>query len=566
MNKKLVILIVISVFFGNYVAFSQQTTLGLSIPDSLLLKNYSELDKRFKKNNTDTLKSTLYLNAYLQKAMLDKDSLKIPLAYFRLSFYEKNDSIKLLYINKSLRISQNINDRDYIANAYNLKGLYYLDKWNYNKALEYLLKAVEYSKKSKNKFYYYSRHNIGILKSRLGKYDEALEVFKESLNYEKQRKRRDRDTIEYVESIHSVAEAYSNLKQIDSSNVYINQGLSLLTQDRRMLCSRLVLLKGINQYQKRKYKEAKSTLKTIGDLSNFEDKTGLVKLYFYLGKIHEENNKIDLASTYFKKNDSIFQSSGHVIPEMRGNYLSLLKFAKQENDNEAQLFFIKRLLSYDSIVNANNWQLNEGLIKEYDSPQLLLEKERLLQNSNVKQQKYELLTWCFLLLFIISLVLFSIQYRKRKVYKNRFNDLLTSNKKDSTTTNDTKFSSIKTIGISKQVIQEISIKIDRFEENLGFLKPNVTTISLARQLNTNAKYLSKVIHHTKGEKFTHYINSLRVNYAIEKLKTDTKFRRYTIKAISTEIGFSNTKSFSRSFYKNTGLSPSFFIKQLNKHI
>ena len=39
---------------------------------------------------------------------------------------------------------------------------------------------------------------------------------------------------------------------------------------------------------------------------------------------------------------------------------------------------------------------------------------------------------------------------------------------------------------------------------------------------------------------------------------------YIIKAIAKEIGFNTSEAFSKSFYKNTGIYPSFFLKELDK--
>ncbi|WP_282079668.1 helix-turn-helix domain-containing protein [Aquimarina algiphila] len=81
-------------------------------------------------------------------------------------------------------------------------------------------------------------------------------------------------------------------------------------------------------------------------------------------------------------------------------------------------------------------------------------------------------------------------------------------------------------------------------------------------MDSNSKYLSLFINHYEQKKFTNYINDLRIEYAMEKIKNDKKFRKYTIKAIAYETGFSNPVSFSQAFYKKTGLKPSYFIKQL----
>ena len=57
---------------------------------------------------------------------------------------------------------------------------------------------------------------------------------------------------------------------------------------------------------------------------------------------------------------------------------------------------------------------------------------------------------------------------------------------------------------------------------------------------------------------------MRIDFVIEKLKTDEVFRRYTIKAIAMEVGFNTAEAFSKSFFKSTGIYPSFFLKELEK--
>ncbi|TEB41336.1 AraC family transcriptional regulator, partial [Flavobacterium circumlabens] len=78
-------------------------------------------------------------------------------------------------------------------------------------------------------------------------------------------------------------------------------------------------------------------------------------------------------------------------------------------------------------------------------------------------------------------------------------------------------------------------------------------------------YLSKIINFYKGKNFSQYINDMRIIYAITKIKSDKKFRMYTIKAISEEVGFSNSESFAKAFYNNTGLQPSYFIKKIEEN-
>ncbi|MEL6305818.1 MAG: helix-turn-helix domain-containing protein [Bacteroidota bacterium] len=68
----------------------------------------------------------------------------------------------------------------------------------------------------------------------------------------------------------------------------------------------------------------------------------------------------------------------------------------------------------------------------------------------------------------------------------------------------------------------------------------------------------------KGVNFSNYLNNLRVSYAMNKMKSDLTFRKYTIEAIAKESGFNNAQSFTSAFVKHTGLYPSYFAKQLDK--
>ena len=114
------------------------------------------------------------------------------------------------------------------------------------------------------------------------------------------------------------------------------------------------------------------------------------------------------------------------------------------------------------------------------------------------------------------------------------------------------------------MVEKILIKIDKFEKSKKFLLKKYTLNSLSKELNTNSAYLSKIINATKETNFANYLNELKINEAIERLKTEKKFRAYTIKSIAEEVGFNTPQAFSQAFLRKTGIKPSYFIKKLNK--
>ena len=97
---------------------------------------------------------------------------------------------------------------------------------------------------------------------------------------------------------------------------------------------------------------------------------------------------------------------------------------------------------------------------------------------------------------------------------------------------------------------------------LTFLDKEITIQKLSLSLNTNTKYLSRVINESKGKTFVNYINDLRVDFASTQLQTQPKLRNYTIQALANEFGFNSAVSFSTAFNKVYKIKPTYFIKEL----
>lgn len=101
-----------------------------------------------------------------------------------------------------------------------------------------------------------------------------------------------------------------------------------------------------------------------------------------------------------------------------------------------------------------------------------------------------------------------------------------------------------------------------FEKGTLYNSKNMSLPFLAGALNTNTKYLSHVINRHKSSDFKSYINRLRINYIVDKLIHDEKYRQYKISILAEECGFSSHSKFASVFKTVTDCSPSAFIKQL----
>jgi len=118
--------------------------------------------------------------------------------------------------------------------------------------------------------------------------------------------------------------------------------------------------------------------------------------------------------------------------------------------------------------------------------------------------------------------------------------------------------------VPEEIERSLLEKLQDFESGEDFIQPEMSIALLASNLDTNTKYLSEIINRQKGKNFNSYINELRINYIIDKLKTDPVFSQYKISYLAEITGFSSHSSFTTVFKSITGVSPKAFIDLLNK--
>ncbi len=93
-----------------------------------------------------------------------------------------------------------------------------------------------------------------------------------------------------------------------------------------------------------------------------------------------------------------------------------------------------------------------------------------------------------------------------------------------------------------------------------YLNPDLKLVEVAKALNSNTGYLSRVINHQGGKNFQNIINEYRVN-AFKEIVFTKDLSTYTLFAIANECGFKNKSTFYRVFKQYTGESPKQFINQ-----
>ncbi len=83
---------------------------------------------------------------------------------------------------------------------------------------------------------------------------------------------------------------------------------------------------------------------------------------------------------------------------------------------------------------------------------------------------------------------------------------------------------------------------------------------LAKELNTNTRYLSAVINSRFKTNFSSLVNEYRIKEALHCL-TDKRYAHLTIEEIGISVGFANRQSFYASFYRTMGETPNSYRKR-----
>lgn len=116
--------------------------------------------------------------------------------------------------------------------------------------------------------------------------------------------------------------------------------------------------------------------------------------------------------------------------------------------------------------------------------------------------------------------------------------------------------------ISRETEQRVLKELSKFEAKNIYLKSDITLAYMAARLKTNTKYLSAILKAHRGKDFSTYINELRIEYIINKLRSDVIYQDYKIAYLAEEAGFSGHSKFATTFKAVTGISPSAFITNL----
>lgn len=361
-----------------------------------------------------------------------------------------------------------------------------------------------------------------------------------------------------------------------------------------------------------KYQEFLTIDSTLGLFKNEKFKDALDQLNMFRSSFPEGNNGI-IFENNITKAEILVQSKALIQAENLLDSVYKLNHSDFEilqlNAIQGQLYFKKKefeksILSFKKVLElALNLPSKkyehmslEGLTNSYlaleDSPNFFtykqqnnlasiqVDNDRNLAintvynfiNSSQKEQAKAMILHSRQIVYILCGVLFlclilglALNYS----YSSKTKELLAiykyvSPKEKEAITEAQKIPVKKSSSIPEETEHILLKKLKKFETSTKFTDPDMSIAMLATQFDTNTKYLSEIINRQKEKNFNGYINELRINYIIEKLKTDPVYFNYKVSYLAEESGFSSHSSFTTVFKSVTGISPTKFMELLQQ--
>ena len=128
----------------------------------------------------------------------------------------------------------------------------------------------------------------------------------------------------------------------------------------------------------------------------------------------------------------------------------------------------------------------------------------------------------------------------------------------------TKSAEYKKSGLKTSEIQFLHEQLlSIMSDNKPYLEPKLTLSQLAELLGTSPNNLSQVINQCEGKNFYDFVNSYRISEFINRASSQTS-KNLNILGIALDSGFNSKSSFNEVFKKQTGKTPSIYLKLQEK--
>ena len=521
----------------------------------------------------------IFLFTFLATSVFaQKDTLRYAQYYKIVNIGIENDSLSdyIISIKNNLLQARNKGEKSKIAeNNLFLAKLYY--KLNsFDIAIEYNLKALKLFEEIKDTTYIvYSLKNISAMYGYIGNSEISIEYSKKNLELCKQIN----DTAFLVGCYINLATSNMRLGNKEEAFDYYNKALEFgnkIKDDK----GQVFIYNNIgtyyfhqNDFDSAKYFFTKSLNAIIDKNTNSNTAAiyaNIAETDFYLGNYKDAVENAQISIDYFDNKNMVTDASN--------SYQILIKAL-------AKLGRTKRLTEYlDYYIEIQKVTVNKRKSEHaaklkilYDISKFESEIETLTAENELKESKLAgsmlklYLAGVVIFLGIILLVVIIIQNsRIKKSHKKIVDEHMKSFKMQEENIKLKKViqneKNLSTDILNEREIENVLFPkiIELLETKELYKNPDFNLNLLSKELNTNRSYVSKAINIGVNKTFVELINDYRVAES-KRLLCNKETKQLTIEAIGKEAGFNSKSTFFRVFKTITGVTPSFFLNNMDTY-
>lgn len=518
-------------------------------------------DSYAKKNDTDValaLYSVVYSRA--TDGMTEKELNEC--AYARLKagriYYDQGSyAAALEMFVAGVEISEQCADRPlHLARLYNNIGNVYCIYLEYEKGIDYYLKALECCRKMPDRN---TEHDIALNAAGISAFIDRMDDAKK---------------------FYSMSEKTKDPE--DPEDIYMSgYTLSLMQIHEKNYAPAVNRLMGLARFAAEKKMHPRYECFAYQDLSN---------AYLGLGKMDSTLKYLRLCYSTAERNN--LQHT--FIDVLR----SLSKFYENEGDVTSANKYMKQYLSIkDSVYNMREFDVVKNTLLSYEVNKTSREIDNLRMREAAKLQtirvQRSLMLAAGILLLVITASLTMVLRQKRKINRNYAalyavnrdfianQESLTARLRESHealrekekeiqalraelgkgSPEESDVEKYRTSNLSDDKRKDLADKIQNVMENtLEFCDCDFSLDTLASLVESNSKYVSQVINDSFGKNFFNYINPYRIHLVCRRLNDVENYGHYTLRAIALGVGFKSYTSFVNIFKKIIGITPSLYQK------
>lgn len=514
----------------------------------------------------DTISYIAYNKTFLQRG-IDEENYKYQYyAAYRLGHIYNLISDypqSIAYTKAAKEASRHLQDtiKDIRSSLLNAANYYELDL--YEESLKLYIEVREQSQNIHRKDYeFLVLPSIANIRIALKKYEEALKVYNTTL--EILAKQSPEEMVGYQQALLSAllgkGKCQKHLGDFDEALYTYQEGITLAKEYQSI--KHLIDFQtsiGNTYYRKGEYTKAIKYLidakKSIN--SQYKKYPNITQANYFLALCYTAQNQFEEAIKLLESNFATIQDKQqeHLLKEM---YELRVKIAQIQQDLQTETLYQKHIIDLVDRKNEKRISTLELLHNNDTQEYQNLNNQLVIKNDKINSQKK---TAILIVIILVLILIYSFFYytQKNKAKARRFQEIIKKIQDHYNTTPETTPKS----HIKDTRAQEILERLSDLEKTEFFKSKECTLHTTAKAIETNTTYLSKALNEVKKQSFSQYLNELRIDYVLVTLKEDTRFRSYTIKAISEEIGYKSVTTFLKAFKGRTNLNPSYYIEKLN---